>query len=147
MKVTSPHKMTAVAAVLLALLGGCKPATGTVDKTEHDPADQQADPEATRTALIEASVSSPKGLPASVTVNVTDEWNGHESSDEVLSSTAPYQQSVNYTSGRQLLIRVVVKPATSNAGALCKIIDGVNNVTVGPVNDSWRAVCELRTSQ
>jgi len=124
-------------------LAGCKQ-TSNVDRSEHNSEDQKVDPTRTKTANIYAHASR---VPYEIIVDVYGEIGGHEGSHEIVTSkNKAYTQMLKYTSGRRIQIRVEVKPPRYGSGAFCSITDGSHINKIGPVDDSWRAICELTTA-
>lgn len=147
---TAQTKISAGLMALLVLLSAAKcEATkdGSVD-TDRNPADRVVDPKLARTVTIRASIANAKGIPGEVTVDVKDSKGERESSDEILSVPGgEYVQTLTYTKGSLLTIHVEVKPAKPMSGAFCSITDGPTIAKFGPADESWRAICDLVTSQ
>lgn len=101
------------------------------------------DPATARSVKIRAKSDGPY----EVIVDAYDAKGGHEGWHEPVAG-GTYKQSLDYTSGLKIRIRVEVKPGRRNDGAWCAIIDGLyHNDEKGPVRDGWRAICELTTSR
>jgi len=147
---THARQSVSIALTILTILlsaAKCDGKSGSVD-TDRNPIDRAVAPESARTATIRASIKRGSGIPGEVKVEVTDADGNHESSDEILTVVGgEYVQTVTYTAGVVLNIHVEVKPNKPYSNAYCSITDGEVVVKIGPVTDSWRAICDLYTTQ
>jgi hypothetical protein len=115
---------------------------------ERPNTNRRTDPRTVRTVVITAHSNM---IPYEVIVDVYDETGAHEGTREYVASTiGEYRQTLDYTSGRRLRIRVEVKPPRKNSSTWCRIRDGRRteyDTTGSRGEKGWRAICELATNR
>lgn len=133
-----------VGVLLVVLLGSLTGAEG----CDRPNTNRQTDPKTRRTVIITAKSNI---APYEVIVDVYDETGAHEGNHEYIASEfGEYRQTLYYTPGRRLKIRVEVKPPRRRSFTYCRIRDGRNSNyddTGRSGEKGWRAICELTTSR